>query len=408
MVVVIDPQIAGVSGDMMLCSLVDLGADEDRIIDAIRRSEGFLSGSSIREIRFRRIKKNGIQAVGLVLDVNEDVQERTGADMRTAVANSVDTPEISSDARSFAVSCIDALIRAESGIHGTGEADSVHLHEASSFDTVADIVGVAVALESLGMFDEEIVCLPIAVGGGSVTFSHGTTSNPAGAILEIFRGSNLTIMGNTAGGETTTPTGACILASLADRSAEFYPPMKVASVGYGAGQKDFAGFANVLKVVRGTTGNSLGMDTVKILETNVDDVSGEVLGNMIERVMKDGALDASICPGTTKKGRPTNLISVICRDEDVERIVDTMVLETGTLGVRISESARFVVSRTIHNTHVSVEGRSFQVVFKRSTFKGRTDFKIEFDDLKRISEAVGKPIKETESLVRREIEGAGA
>ncbi len=405
MVVVIDPQIAGVSGDMMLCSLVDLGADEDRVIDAIRRSEEFLPGSSIREIRFCRIKKNGIQAVGLVLDVDEDVQERTGADMRAAVANSVDTLEISNDAQSFAVSCIDALILAESNIHGTGE-DSVHLHEASSFDTVADIVGVAVALDSLGLFDEEIVCLPIAVGGGSVTFSHGTTSNPAGAILEIFRGSDLAIMGSAAGGETTTPTGACILASLADRSAEFYPPMKVASVGYGAGQKDFAGFANVLKVVRGTTG-SLGMDTVKILETNVDDVSGEVLGNMIERVMNDGALDASICPGTTKKGRPTNLISVICRDEDVERIVDTMVLETGTLGVRISESSRFVVSRTIHSTHVSVGGRSFQVSFKRSAFKGRTDFKIEFDDLKRISEAVGKPIKETESLIRREIEGAG-
>lgn len=406
MVVVIDPQVAGVSGDMMLCSLVDLGADEDRVINAIRRSEEFLSGSSVRELGFRRVTKNGIRAVSLVLDIDEEVRERTGAAMRLAVANSVDTLEISKDARSFAASCIDSLIQAESRIHGTPE-DSVHLHEASSFDTVADIVGVAVALDSLGVFDDDIVCLPIAVGGGTVKFSHGTTSNPAPAILEILRGSGLAIAGSPTGGETTTPTGACILASLAKKSAEFYPPMTVASIGYGAGKKDFEGFANVLKVVRGTSGG-VGTDSVTILETNVDDVSGEVLGNMIERVMKDGALDASIYPGITKKGRPTSLVSVMCRRMDVERIVGTMVSETGTLGVRVFESARLVVPRTLHSISVSLDGITFQARFKRSTFKGRSSFKIEFDDLKTISEAVGKPIKETETLIRREIEGSEA
>ena len=406
MVVVIDPQVAGVSGDMMLCSLVDLGADEDRVINAIRRSEEFLPGSSVRELGFRRVTKNGIRAVSLVLDVDEDVRERTGAAMRLAVANSVDTLEISKDARSFAASCIDSLIQAESRIHGTPE-DSVHLHEASSFDTVADIVGVAVALDGLGVFDDDIVCLPIAVGGGTVKFSHGTTSNPAPAILEILRGSGLAIAGSPAGGETTTPTGACILANLAKKSAKFYPPMTVASIGYGAGKKDFEGFANVLKVVRGTSGG-VGTDSVTILETNVDDVSGEVLGNMIERVMKDGALDASIYPGITKKGRPTSLVSVMCRRMDVERIVGTMVSETGTLGVRVFESARLVVPRTLHSISVSLDGITFQARFKRSTFKGRSSFKIEFDDLKTISEAVGKPIKETETLIRREIEGSEA
>lgn len=406
MVVVIDPQVAGASGDMMLCSLVDLGADEDRIIDAIKRSEKFLPGSSVRKIQFRRVAKNGIRAVSLVLEIDEGVQERTGAAMRLAVSNSVDALEISKDARLFAVSCIDSLIQAESRIHGV-PGDSVHLHEASSFDTVADIVGVAVALDSLDVFDDDIVCMPISVGGGFVKFSHGTASNPAPAVLEILRESGLAISGSPAGEESTTPTGACILVNLANKSAEFYPTMTVSSVGYGAGNKDFEGVANVLKVVRGTSDN-IGTDSVTILETNVDDVSGEVLGNMIEKVMKDGALDASIYPGITKKGRPTSLVSVMCKRADVERLVGTMVSETGTLGVRVSESARFVVPRTIHDISVSIDGITFHARFKRSTFKGRTGFKIEFDDLKRISEAVDKPIKETESLIRREIEGSKA
>lgn len=406
MVIVIDPQVAGASGDMVLCSLVDLGADEARIIEAIKKSEKFVPGSSVQNIQFQRVTKNGIRAVRLALEIDEDAQERTGASMRTAVSNSVDTLEMSAEARSFAVSCIDTLVRAESHVHGTPE-DSVHLHEASSFDTVADIVGVAVALDSLGVFGDDIVCMPISVGGGFVKFSHGTASNPAPAVLEVLRGSGLVIAGSPAETESTTPTGACILANLANKSAEFYPPMTITSVGYGSGYKDFDGFANVLKVVRGAS-DCVGTDHVTMLETNVDDVSGEVLGNVIEMIMKDGALDASIYPGITKKGRPTNLVSVMCKRTDVARIMDTMVSETGTLGVRIFESARLVVPRTIHNVSISLDGIKFQARFKRSTFKGRTSFKVEFDDLKKISEATGKPIKEAESLIRKAIEGSKA
>ncbi|MBT8252130.1 MAG: DUF111 family protein, partial [Nitrosopumilus sp.] len=106
-------------------------------------------------------------------------------------------------------------------------------------------------------------------------------------------------------------------------------------------------------------------------------------------------------------GRPTNLVSVICNDENVDAIVDTLVLETGTLGVRISDSNRFIVPRTIHDLSLTLDGQSFKVNYKKSTFKGKTDFKIEFDDLKKISEILDKPIKEIESLLRKEIERMG-
>ena len=402
MVLVIDPQIAGISGDMLLCSLVDLGADKNKIINGIKQSEKFFSNSSIKKIDFQKIQKHGIQAIQLILEVEEDVAERKGSEIKKAITDSIQNIGLSEKAKIFSESCIDTLISSESKIHGIPE-DSVHLHEASSIDTFVDIVGITIALEDLELFDEKILCLPISVGGGNVTFSHGTMSNPASAILEIFKNSNLIIKGNSANEELTTPTGACILLNLTNNSMGYYPSMKIVSIGYGAGKKDFETFSNVLKIVRGS-GNNFDIDSVKILETNVDDVSGEILGNLIEKIMEKGAKDVSIYHGITKKGRPTNLVSVICSDENVEKIVDTLVLETGTLGIRISESNRFIVPRTIHTISITLNGKSFQINYKKSFFKGKTDFKIEFDDLKNVSNTIDKSIKETESLLRKEIE----
>ena len=402
MVVVIDPQIAGISGDMLLCSLVDLGADKDKIISGIKQSAKFLPGSIIKKIEFERIIKHGIESYRLVLELDESVDTRKGTEIKDAVVRSAGEIGLSKKAILFAESCIDTLISSESRIHGTAY-DSVHFHEASSIDTLVDVIGVAIALDDLGLFDERIFCLPVSVGGGSVTFSHGTMSNPASAILEIFRDTGLVIRGNNSGEELTTPTGACILVNLAHESVEYYPPLRVTSVGYGAGQKDFDDFSNVLKMVRGIKSN-FDTDSVKILETNVDDVSGEVLGNLVEKIMGQGARDVSIYPGITKKGRPTSLVSVICDDSDVESIADTLVMETGTLGIRISESTRLVVPRSVHTVTLSISNTTFQVRYKRSLFKGRTSFKIEFDDLKRVSDTVNKPLRETKAILRKEIE----
>lgn len=402
MVIVIDPQIAGISGDMLLCSLVDLGADQNKIISGIKESEKFFSNSTIKKIAFEKIQKHGVQAFQLLLEIDENFHEKKGSEIKKAIIDSVSNIGLSEKAKSFAESCIDTLISSESTIHGIPK-ESVHFHEASSIDTLVDIVGITIALEDLCLFDEKIICLPISVGGGSVTFSHGTMSNPASAILEIFKNSNLIIKGNDANEELTTPTGACVLVNLTHESVNFCPSIKVDSVGYGAGQKDFENFSNVLKIIRGTE-NHFKTDSVKILETNVDDVSGEILGNLIEKITEKGALDISIYNGITKKGRPTHLVSVICTDENVDKIIDTLVLETGTLGIRISTSDRFIVPRSTHNVTVTLNGDSFQVNYKKFVFKDKTNFKIEFDDLKTISNIINKSIKETEILLRKEIE----
>ncbi|WP_316506183.1 nickel pincer cofactor biosynthesis protein LarC [Nitrosopumilus sp.] len=401
MVLVIDPQIAGISGDMLLCSLVDLGANENKIIEGIENSKKYFLNSSIKKISFQKVQKHGIQATELILKIHENTQKRKGSEIKKAIIDSLEILGFSEKAKIFVKSCIATLITAESKIHGVSE-DSVHFHEASSIDTFVDIIGVAIALDDLNLFDENIVCLPICVGSGSLTFSHGTTSNPASAILEIFKNSNLKIQGNSTKDELTTPTGACILVSLTNNSVDYYPSIKIDSIGYGAGQKNFQNFSNVLKIIRGST-NHFEIDSVAILETNVDDISGEILGDLTEKIMEKGAKDISIFHGITKKGRPTNLISVICNDVQVNDIIETLVFETGTLGIRISNVNRFIVPRSNHTVKIKLDDYYFQVSYKKSFFKGTVSFKIEFDDLKQISKVIKKPIKETESLLRKRI-----
>jgi len=402
MVLVIDSQIAGISGDMLLCSLVNMGANRSKIIDGIRSAESLCKDVKVKKVEFVEVKKNSLQATALLLEIDDDVHERKGIEIKEIIEKSAEKLQISESAKTFAIKSIETLIRAESKIHGEPE-DSVHFHEAASFDTVVDLLGTAIALDDLGCFDDDIVVTPVAIGGGTVTFSHGTSSNPAYAILEIFKESGIITVGGNVKEELTTPTGASMLVNLVKECSEFYPPMKIQSIGYGAGQKDFEGFSNVLKIVRGIASTKLQLDTVKILETNVDDVSGEVLGNMIEKIMAHGAKDVTISSAITKKGRPTNLVSVICDSDTMDSIMDLLVTETGTLGVRVRTSQRYIVPRSVKTVSVNIQGQSFDVRYKTRELNNGSHFKIESDDIKEISGALSISFKETEELLNQEI-----
>jgi len=402
MVFVIDAQVAGISGDMLLSSLVNIGANKSKIIDGIRSAESLCKDVKIKKIDFVEVKKNSLQATELLLEIDDDIHERKGIEIKEIIKKSTEKLTISESAKIFAIKSIETLIRAESKIHGEPE-DSVHFHEAASFDTVVDLLGTAIALDDLGCFDDDIVVTPVAIGGGTVTFSHGTSSNPAYAILEIFRGSGIITVGGNVKEELTTLTGASMLVNLVKECSEFYPPMKIQSIGYGAGQKDFEGFSNVLKIVRGIASTKLQFDTVKILETNVDDVSGEVLGNMIEKIMAQGAKDVTISSAITKKGRPTNLVSVICDSDTMNSIMDLLVTETGTLGVRIRTSERYIVPRAVKTLSVNIQGQSFDVRYKTRDLNNGSHFKIESDDVKEISSALSISFKDTEELLNQEV-----
>ena len=400
MVIVIDSQIAGISGDMLLCALVDLGANKSKIINAIKISEKNISGSIIKNIDFCKVTKNGVQATELMLDIDEKTHERKGTEIQKCIENSLNEIGLSEKAKNFAKASIETLMKAESKIHGS-PLSSVHFHEASSIDTVVDIIGTATAIDDLKLFNEEFISTPVAVGGGTLTFSHGTTTNPASAILEILKNSQIMILGGQVNEELTTPTGASMLTNLAKTCLDFYPKMKVNSVGYGAGKKNFDGFSNVLKIVQGEKTRFYHQDTVQILETNVDDVSGELLGNLIEKIMSCGAKDVTITSAITKKGRPTNLVSVICDSESMNSIIELLTSETGTLGIRVRSSERYTVPRIVEKISINIDGSIFEVnckiVYDGSKIK---NFKVESDDVTLISNSINQSFKKTEELIR--------
>ncbi len=403
MVLIIDPQVAGISGDMLLSALMNIGANKSKVIDGIYSSENYLSGSKIQKIDFEKIVKHGTEATQLVLDIKENSHERRGIDIQECILLTSDKIGLSEQAKVFAKESIRSLIMAESKIHGE-PVESVHFHEASSIDTVVDIVGSAIALDNLNFFSEEIISMPVAVGGGTLTFSHGTVSNPASAILEIFRNSDIIISGGQVKEELTTPTGASLLVSLVDMCSEFYPSIKVKSIGYGAGRKDFDGFPNVLKIIQAKKMDQFQQDSVQILETNLDDVSGEVLGHMIDKIMTNGAKDVTVSPAITKKGRPTNLVSIICDSSSVNLILETLISETGTLGIRIRSSARIVVPRVAISVPVMIHGKSFTVRCKMVKNQDVVKhFKVEALDTQLVADSLSISFKDANDLIRTEI-----
>ena len=403
MVLVIDPQIAGISGDMLLSSLIDIGANKSKVINGLYVIEGYLKGSKIIRLDFDKVVKHGTQATHLVLEVSEDYHERKGIEIQESILSVSDKIGLSEKAKVFAKESIRSLLHAESKIHGE-PLESVHFHEASSIDTAIDIIGSAIALDDLKLFSDEIISSPVSIGGGSLTFSHGTVSNPASAILEILRDSDMVICGGPVKEELTTPTGASLLVNLAGRCSEFYPTMKIKSIGYGAGNKDFEGFPNVLKIVKGESVDEFQLDTVQILETNLDDVSGETIGHMIDKLIANGAKDVTVTGAITKKGRPTNLVSIICEPSVTNSLMSILVAETGTLGVRVRSSNRLIVPRVIVTVPILLQGKNFtvrcKIVKHDETIK---HFKVESDDIKSISESLSVSFKVASDLISDEI-----
>ncbi len=280
-VAVIDAQVAGIAGDMLLSALVDAGASQGKITDAIFECQKFLKGSKVTKASFAKVNSNGFSATQLQMEYKDSVSERKGSEMQRALTQVCDSLGFEKKARVFALESLKTIVSAEARIHGE-DLNSVHLHEASSIDTIADIVGTAAALQDLGLFDARIFSTKVAVGGGVLKFSHGTVPNPAAAILEIFKGRKFALVGGQADVELTTPTGAAMLVNLVpDGSVAYYPSIMPETIGYGAGTKKFEEFANVVRITVGNSIQDATKDAVCVIETNVDDASGELLGNLV-------------------------------------------------------------------------------------------------------------------------------
>lgn len=404
-VAVIDCQVAGIAGDMLASALVDAGANKKKVQDAMFACQDFLKDSKINDVSFNKIVTHGFSAMQLQLLYKDGAHGRKGAEMLRALARTCDSLGMDRRAKAFAQDSLKALVAAEAAIHGE-DFNSVHLHEASSVDTLADIIGCATALSDLGLYDATVHATRVAIGGGMLKFSHGTVPNPADAVVRILQGKNFVIQGGPVKEELTTPTGAAMLTTLATGgSIDYYPAMAPEKTGYGAGVKKFDGFANVVRVLVGSAPAGLEKDTVCLVETNVDDASGEVIGNMVERLTEAGAKDVTVISGTTKKSRPTYLVRVICDNSILDNILATLFAESGTIGARVQHVERFTLPRAVITVPVTVSGNTFNVHVKvaRDAAGNMVSAKPEFEDIKVIASRCNIPARRVAELVGAQV-----
>ncbi|MCS7386253.1 MAG: nickel pincer cofactor biosynthesis protein LarC [archaeon GB-1867-005] len=402
---IIDPKLAGISGDMILAALIDLTGRASEIPHLANIIEEELDHCEKFEVDVIDVKKEGIRAKSIKIKLIEKKKEVEAIKIKEYARKIGEKIGLSARSMSFALKVLDDLISAEAKVHGVDEA-STHLHELASADTFLDVIGAACILEREKILNEnvEIYATPPALGGGLVKTSHGLLPCPAPATIEILAKHKFRYSQTPIEVELTTPTGAAILVNLTSKLVDFYPPMKIERVGYGAGSKDLKGIPNILRVIEGQAFN-LAQDKIVVLETTVDDATGEILGYLIERLIQKGALDVAIIPGVGKKNRPINVIKVLSRWEDHQSLIEVLMSETGTLGVRVQEIPRAVALREIRKITVKIRGRQHQINVKVSkTADGKIlNIKPEYEDLKLIASELNIPLRQVESEVKRQL-----
>ena len=399
-ITVIDCQIAGVSGDMFLGALIDLGADVDKIVCAIKSLENKTSGYRGVKVIVEKVMRKGFSATKIDVTA-EGTSKKDASELIEIVEKTSQTLKLTKKAQQFASDTIRTLIHAEAQLHKKNLTDA-HLHEVGMIDTPAEIIGITVALDDLDLFDSRVYATPVSVGGGLFKFSHGIVSSPAPATLKILQSSEFPIHGGPVESELTTPTGAAILVNLAEEISAFYPAMTPLKIGYGAGNKDFSEMPNVLRITVGKTSDySFLKDEVAVLETNLDDVTGEVVGNSVERLIHEGAKDVCIIPMFTKKSRPGQIVKVIAEKKDVEHLVRVMVEETGTLGVRVYPCERRIANRESVTVNVLIDKVMEQVTVKVSKNAGGRIIRLkpEYEDAKRLADRTGKTLREINEII---------
>ncbi|MCS7135526.1 MAG: nickel pincer cofactor biosynthesis protein LarC [Nitrososphaerota archaeon] len=402
---VIDCSVSGISGDMLLAALLDVGADENAVKHAIERIPKFLEGCKEITFRSEEVYVDELRAKRIKITSDDVANSRPAVALIDAVRSCVSDLNLSDSAASIAINAIELLARAEASVHGE-PLESVHLHELGMADTVADIIGVAVALDSLGLSRESIATTRLAVGGGPLKLSHGVFPAPAPATLELLKISELPFSGGPVKGELATPTGVALLASMSSRIVQTYPPMIVERIGYGAGSIPHDGRLSVLRLLLGQEQRvHENVEEIMLLETNVDDVSGESLAYVAEKLLSEGALDVSIIQAIGKKGRPTSILRVLSRKGYEANFARMMMRELGTLGVRFITVSRFVATREESLVDVHVAGRIFKIRVKRSFLPGGEllTLKPEFEDLRVIARETGLSIREVESIVKKQL-----
>jgi pyridinium-3,5-bisthiocarboxylic acid mononucleotide nickel chelatase len=380
---------AGTAGDMTMAALVDAGADPLAIAEIVGRLD--LDGYALTFEDVMRCGVAATQAHVVEFDHDHDHDHDSGQEHGhhrgyRAIRELIDGADLPERVRDRAQRTFAMLADVEGKMHRT-PADDVEFHEVGSVDAIVDIVGTCAALESLDV--ERIVCSSITVGEGTVLAAHGQLPNPAPAVTELLARRNAPSRGIDDRKELATPTGVALMCALADEFGPM-PAINVVAVGYGAGSADIAGRPNVVQVVIGdAVAASLVPEPgqiVRLLETNIDDATGEVIAHTIAALVAAGAYDAWATPIVMKKGRPAHTVHALCEPAAAPLIGALLLRETGSLGLRGTELRRWPQRRS--ERQVIIDGH----VINTKVALGRV--KVEYDDAAVAAAALGRPLRE--------------
>jgi uncharacterized protein (TIGR00299 family) protein len=374
---------AGASGDMILGALVAVGVDPDRLRDqlSLLGVEGF-------SVSFETVNKSGLSANYARVEIAHEHKHRHLSDIRKII----DDSQLSDGVKQRSISIFTRLAEAEGRVHNE-PIEQVHFHEVGALDAIVDVVGAAICFELLAI--ERFVCSPIHVGSGTVEMAHGRFPVPPPAVAELLRG--VPFYSTELKGELLTPTGAAIIATVCKDFGPI-PQLRVEGTGYGAGTRDYEKFPNVLRVM---IGESEAKDETEqalwMLETNVDDVSPQIIGHVMDRAFTLGARDCYFTPIQMKKNRPGVLLSILCDPEKKTEMTDLLFTETTTIGVRSYQVNRRALDRQI----VRVETLYGLIDVKVARLNGRVvNAMPEFDQCRQAAELKGVALKEVEDAAR--------
>lgn len=369
---------AGIAGDMALGALLDAGADPDEVRAQIATLpvEGW-------SLELEPVLRGGVAATRAIVTARESPVVRT----HRHIAALIEESRLPDRVRDRALGTFAALADAEGRLHRRDPAH-VHFHEVGGIDAIVDIVGTCAALEVLGI--DEVRASAVATGTGMVRTAHGLLPNPAPAVVELLRGAPT--YGRDIPVELTTPTGAALLAALGHGWGPM-PAMTIAATGFGAGTRELDNLPNTTQVVVGAlerpgtaVDGSVRGQPVIVLETNVDDITGEGIAHAIEAVLAAGAHDAWVSPIVMKKGRPAYTVHALCDPALVGTVAGVLRVETGTLGVRAAPWERWPAARSVEE--VDVHGVPVRV----KVSPGRV--KAEHEDAARAARLTGLPLRE--------------
>lgn len=387
---------SGISGDMNLGAMIDIGVDEEYLISEISK----LNLNKEYEIRIKKDVKMGI--TGTKVDVvlkhvhhdhhHEDHHHHEHRNLKD-IKNIIQSSSLNDRVKKMSMDMFMRVAEAEAKVHGSSIYE-VHFHEVGAIDSIIDIVGTAICLDYLNV--DKIMASSVEVGGGFVKCAHGTIPVPAPATVEILKG--IPIKANKVQFETTTPTGAAILASNVDEFTDQIE-FSIERIGYGLGTRDLE-IPNVLRVYLGEE-SSINIYKEYILETNIDDMNPEIYGYVEEKLLQNGALDVFKTPIIMKKGRPAIKLSVLVREKDEKQVQSIIFKETTSIGCRKYEVEKVMLHRDFSKIKTSYG----EITVKYSYYNGEMiKYKPEYEECKKIANEKDIPIIEIYREVCKRIE----